>query len=374
MSTQLAPVSVVCFYAEADAPLFEHLEQHLSVLRREGIVIVWHKRQIAAGSDRQVELDQHLNSASLILLLISPDFLASDDLYEMELQRAVQLHNDNKARVIPIILRDCDWKRAPFGTIQVLPRNGKPITLWRNRDKAFAEIAREIRVALEAGQRLTVNTASTPLPQIWQIPYQRNPVFTGRDDLLQRLTETLQTNHSAALSQPEAISGLGGIGKTQLAVEYAYRAAPKYQAIFWVTAETRETLISGYETIARDLNLPEKNDSDPDKKPLIQAVKHWLRMKSDWLLILDNADNLPLVQSFVPPTFGGRVLLTTRAQATGRFAHRIEIDILTNEDGALLLLRRAGVLPEQGRLEEAAKQDLTLAAVNHGCQVGRTPV
>jgi hypothetical protein len=359
MSTSFAPVEVFYSFAEVDAPLLKQVEQHLSMLRHAGLITTWNRRQIVAGSDWQVELDQHLNTASLILLLISPDFLASDYQYGVELQRAMQRHADNEAHVLPIVLRACDWKGAPFGRLQAVPRNGKPVTSWRNRDEAFAEIAKEIRVALETMQRLTLSTPPTALPKIWQIPYQRNPVFTGRDDLLQVLTEILQTDHSAALSQPEAVSGLGGIGKTQLAVEYAYRAAPKYQAVFWVAAETQETLISGYARMAKELNLPEKDESDQNL--MLQAVQRWLHTHTDWLLILDNADDLRLVQSFVPPVFGGRVLLTTREHTTGRFAHRIEIDTLTNEDGALLLLRRAGVLPTQGGLEKAEEQEIALA-------------
>jgi tetratricopeptide (TPR) repeat protein len=358
MGTLFAPVEVFYSSAEVDVPLLEQLEHHLSVLRHEGLITTWHQRQIAAGSDWQVELDQHLNTASLILLLISPDFLASNYQYGVELQRAMQRHDANEVRVIPIVVRDCDWKGAPFGRLQVVPRDGKPVTSWHNRDEAFAEIAKEIRATLETIQRLTLSTPPTALPKIWQIPYQRNPVFTGRDDLLQMLTEILQADHSATLSQPKAVSGLGGIGKTQLAVEYAYRTAPKYQAVFWVAAETREALISGYATIAEALHLPEKEE--PDQNLMLQAVQRWLRMHTDWLLILDNADDLGLVQSFMPPVFGGQVLLTTREHATGRFAHRVEIDTLTTENGALLLLRRAGVLSAQGALEEAAEQEIAL--------------
>src|SRR2546429_4875888 len=101
METLFAPIEVFYSFAEVDAPLLEQLERHLSVLRHEGYISTWHKRQIVAGSDWQVELDRHLNTASLILLLISPDFLASDYQYGVELQRAMERHDENEAYVIP---------------------------------------------------------------------------------------------------------------------------------------------------------------------------------------------------------------------------------------------------------------------------------
>jgi len=361
MGTPFVPVEVFYSFADADASLLEQLEHHLSVLRREGQITTWHKRQVTAGSDWQVELDQHLNTASLILLLISPDFLASDYQYGVELQRAVQRHDANEARVIPIALRACEWEGAPFQRFQVIPRNGKAITSWRNRDEAFAEIAREIRLALEAMQQLTVGAPFLALPKIWQIPYPRNPIFTGREDLLHTLTGLLQTDHAAVLSQwqTQAISGLGGIGKTQLAVEYAYRTAHQYQEVFWVRAETRETLVSGYTTLAEALHLREKDEQDQNR--IIQAVRNWLQTHKGWLLILDNADDLSLVEPLLPPVYGGRILLTTRAHTTGRFAHCIEIDTLTNAEGALLLLRRAGMLSAQGVLNTVEEHEMVLA-------------
>src|ERR1700681_1525016 len=121
METPPAPVEVFCSCAEADVPLMDRLEHHLSVLRHEGLIITWHKRQVAAGEDWRNERDRHLHTASFILILISPDFLASDYLYGVELQRAMQRHQMNEAHIIPILLRPCEWASPPFENLQVIP-------------------------------------------------------------------------------------------------------------------------------------------------------------------------------------------------------------------------------------------------------------
>jgi hypothetical protein len=342
------PAEMFYSYADADDAFLEQLEKHLSVLKHEGKIATWHRRQTTAGKEWQAELDSHLNTSSLILLLISADFLVSRYQYGVELQRALERHQANEARVIPVLLRSCDWTGAPFEHLQIISRNHVPIALSRNRDAAFTGVAKEIQVALDELEQLTFAAPPTRLPPIWQVPYVRNPVFTGREELLKQLQELLQTKQTATLSQPQtqAISGLGGVGKTQLAVEYAFRAASRYQAVFWVGAETQETLTSSYAGLAVALNLPQKDERD--QQIMIRAVKHWLQAHRDWLLVLDNVEDLTLLPPLLPEAYGGHILLTTRSQTTGRFAHRLNVSMLTNENGALLLLRRVKVLAEPG--------------------------
>jgi hypothetical protein len=144
MEMPFVPVEVCYSFAEVDAPLLEQLERHLSVLRQEGSISTWHKRQIAAGSDWQKELDRHFNTASLILLLISPDFLASDYQYGIELQRAMQRYDANEACVIPILLRPCDWQGAPFEKLlfptYTFHKNG---TITRRSGKVTGKLGRK---------------------------------------------------------------------------------------------------------------------------------------------------------------------------------------------------------------------------------------
>jgi hypothetical protein len=139
------PLSLFISYVHEDEPLLHQLEGHLSLLRRQGLIADWHHGQILAGNERAHDIDQHLEDASIILLLISPDFLASDSCYEIEMERALERHKRGAARVIPIILRPCDWQTSPFAHLQCLPRNTRPIVIWGNQDEAFAAITQELR-------------------------------------------------------------------------------------------------------------------------------------------------------------------------------------------------------------------------------------
>src|SRR5207302_1420857 len=109
---------------------------------------------------------------------------------------------------------------------------------------------------------------------IWNIPYQRNPFFLGRESELTEIRRRLQAGQATALSQPQAISGLGGIGKTQLALEYVYRYHQDYQMVLWARAESIEALVSSYVAIASLLRLSEREAKEQDF--IVQAVKTWL--------------------------------------------------------------------------------------------------
>jgi TIR domain len=202
----------------------------------------------------------------------------------------------------------------------------------------------------------------------WIVAYTRNPYFTGREDVLKQLETTLLQSNSAALTQPQAIRGLGGIGKTQTAVEYAYRHRNAYSAMFWVRAELQEELISGFVEIARILQLPQQDAQDQNL--IVAAVKTWLNTHEGWLLILDNADDLTVVREFLPSGTQGHVLLTTRAAATGQIAQAVELKKMSHHDGALFLLRRAKRIADQAEWEAATEVDRQVAleiAQEMGC-------
>jgi hypothetical protein len=132
-----------------DEELQKQLEKHLGILKRQGKIATWHKRNILAGQTTSEEVIKHLNSAHIILLLISPDFVASDQCWDVEMERALERQQEEKTLVIPVMLRPLDYREAPFSKLYVLPRNGKPVTSWPNQDEAFEDIARNIRLLAE---------------------------------------------------------------------------------------------------------------------------------------------------------------------------------------------------------------------------------
>lgn len=145
----MQPIEIFISYAREDELLMKELEKHLSNLKNQDIIRAWHNQQIPAGAERAEQIDHHLESAQIILLLISPDFLASEKCYEVELRRAMERHQAKEAIVIPVLLRPVDWQGAPFSKLQALPQNSKPINTWENRDEAFHNVATGIRYAIE---------------------------------------------------------------------------------------------------------------------------------------------------------------------------------------------------------------------------------
>jgi NB-ARC domain-containing protein len=199
-------------------------------------------------------------------------------------------------------------------------------------------------------------TLLTPPPQqLWMIPFPRNPYFVGQEDLLSQLHRHLTRGTPTAVTQVQAISGLGGIGKTQLAIEYAYRYRKSYRFVFWIRAEHLETLITELVSLASLLQLPEQYETDQMK--VVRAVKQWLVTHQEWLLIFDNADDLSLLSPFLPQQYPGAIVLTTKASQTHPLAEPLLVEQMDERVGAEFLLRRARLLALGQTLEEATPAD-----------------
>lgn len=136
-------------YSHADEALRDQLEKQLAMLKRQGVIETWHDRRIGAGQEIDKAIDERISTDEIILLLVSPDFIASDYCYDIEMKRAIERHDEGSAIVIPVILRACDWHPAPFGKLNASPRDGKPITQWPDKDEAFLQVAQAVRKAAE---------------------------------------------------------------------------------------------------------------------------------------------------------------------------------------------------------------------------------
>jgi hypothetical protein len=258
--TQLAEAIEVFFsYAHEDEDLRDELEKHLSILKRQGVITGWHDRRIGAGREWEGEIDAHLNAAQVILLLVSADFVASDYCWDIELKWAMERHEDGEARVIPVILRPVDWEGAPFGKLEALPTDAKPVTIWPNQDEAFLDIAQGIRAAVEelAAPRVEVRPA-----------VQRAVATAETEEVRARLSGALQgaiVDHEKLFGVGELVDdiqehlldpnrgwiislfGEGGVGKTALAYEVVkrYGEQSEFTRFAWVSAKQRYYSITG---------------------------------------------------------------------------------------------------------------------------------
>ncbi len=350
------PIEVFYSYAGEDELLRTELEKHLSLLHRQGLIAAWHNRLVPAGTNWTETIDIHLERASVILLLVSADFLASNYCYGIEMQRALERHEAKLAHVIPILLRPVDWQGAPFAHLQALPTNTKAITTWSNQDQAFTDVAASLRRAIEHGGEFVLSTSGSSFPRVWHLPYRRNPFFTDREEILELLHDNYTENRSALFPRrAQAVSGLGGIGKTQVAIEYAYRYHHEYEFILWVRAATHETLTADFLKLATLLQLPDNNEQN--QSVVVESVKLWLLTHTRWLLILDDIDDLELAHQFLPSKGSGHILLTTHMQTVSGIAKRREVENMTPEEGALFLLRRANIIEPDAQLDRVSEAD-----------------
>lgn len=142
-------LKVFYVYARADQELHEALDRHLRVLKYRYSLETWFDRQILPGANWSKTIEDKLNQADIILLLISVDFIASDYCYNVEMQQAFFRHEKGQAKVIPIILRPCLWQTLPLNSLQVLPSGALPITSWQSRDDACVNTVREIERSIQ---------------------------------------------------------------------------------------------------------------------------------------------------------------------------------------------------------------------------------
>jgi hypothetical protein len=159
MSESPVPVTLFISYSHRDARFRRELETHLALLQHQGVLDVWHDRRILPGQEWATEIDARLDGAQLVLFLVSPDFVASKYCYGFEMKRVLDVERTGKIRAVPVIVRPVDWETSPLGRFQALPRDGRPINLWRHRDEAWKDVAQGVR-SLAAELRRSITPAA----------------------------------------------------------------------------------------------------------------------------------------------------------------------------------------------------------------------
>ena len=366
MQTPIASeISLFYAYAPEDRKFCADLDKHLAVMKRLGWIRIWYDRDIKAGQMWADEISQHLSTAEIVLLLISSHFLASDYCYSAELKYALQRQEMGEAVVIPIIIRPVDWSITPFHMLRALPRNGKAVVNWANRDQAFFAVTEELRQLIEQRrlEHASAHKHSIASEPLWTVPYRQNHFFTGREDVLEQLSVYFSAWNSVN-TPVVALHGLGGIGKTQIALEYAYRLSHTYRAIFWLNASSQDTFLTDVLALANTLELLPMKNQEP--RAVVSTIKRWLGRHTQWVLILDAVSDLSLVAEIIPLRSSGHVLLTTQAPVSRTFAYPLEVDKLCEREAQELLLRRAGLPLDKQSLEQEAAEDIKDAA-RHIC-------
>ena len=237
-------VNVFFSYSHKDEALRNELEKHLSVLKRQGLISAWHDRKIGAGAEWEKSIDANLKAAHIILLLVSADFLASDYCWDMEMQEALRQHEAGEACVMPIILKPVRWQGSPFGKLQALPKDAKPVSRWSDPNEAFVEIADAIATVAERLLGCEDKRPSPP-PQTQEPSSQviaPNPFgitgqitdpdqFFGREELMRQIFEELGKGGNISLV------GARGIGKSSILRQLCIQGPRHFRALSETTVE-----------------------------------------------------------------------------------------------------------------------------------------
>jgi tetratricopeptide (TPR) repeat protein/energy-coupling factor transporter ATP-binding protein EcfA2 len=295
-------IEVFYSYSHKDEKLREKLEEHLAQLKRENVINDWHDRKLSGGSEWAGQIDEHLEAADIILLLVSSSFLASAYCNDVEVKQAMARHEADEARVIPIILRPCDWTTAPFSKLQGFPEDAKPITLWPNRDEAFLDVAKGIRAT---AKELLASRATQPTKpdetanSISSLPIPRPPVVgfvARRDEQGRNIVELLKAELAPQQNRLVTLSGPGGAGKTTLAAE-GVRALQNVFAgrIVWSSAAGRAgyTLSTLLDDVATQLGRADLRALAPEAK---EAEVRALVADPPSLVVVDNYETVAVAE------------------------------------------------------------------------------
>jgi hypothetical protein len=347
----------------ADLPWAEWIAWQLEQNGNVTYIQAW---DVQSKSDLAMKIQNAFDNAEHVIAILSPDFLKvrfSQDEWKATFQVDP---NGAQGLLLPIHIRECRNEIADVAASLVYID-----LVGLDETEARAKLLEDIRFRhhhpidpAAVHSRLQNASVVQPrfpgvLPPIWINVPKRNPFFTGRVEILNHLHDML--NRSGTMVQPQALSGLGGIGKTQIALEFTYRYHSNYQAVFWVNASSSRSLNIDFIDIANKIYTSENVQ---DESRALVKVKSWLEVNTHWLLILDDANDLALVTKYMPLVSLGKnhIVLTTCAQAMGRIAQRIDVDKMGLEEGALFLLRRAHILTPDVPLKDISNTNDYLAS------------
>lgn len=338
-------------YSHIDDELFKALE-----LRLRGLddifpdIDAWSDQRLLAGDDWHGEIQAALNAAQVVMLLVSPEFKASRYIREHELAPALARHARGECVVVPVIVRSTPfWDQSAFAHLQALPAGGKHVKSWPDPDEAWTDVVTRL-MAMAKAKGLLQRKPQPKKNAVFHVPFPRNPYFAGRADELAWLRKALggPGRRVAAL-----LAGIGGVGKTSTAAEYAHLRRNDYRVIWWVEAETAEGRDLAYANLAAALRLP--GWQSPKLEEVRAVVHQWLAEHDDWLLIFDNAEAPTDLKGWLPTNPAGHALITSRNPAWGVHAQKCAVTEWDAPTAAAFLLERTGDANDSAALELAEK-------------------
>jgi tetratricopeptide (TPR) repeat protein len=337
-------------YAGADVRWAEWIAWELEQAGYRVVIQAWDFRP---GSNFVLEMQKAAAECDRTLIVLSPAFLKSGFTAPEWAAAFATDPTGAKHKLLPVRVATCD----PEGLLQSIVY----IDLVGLNEAAAREALLSgvkpgrAKPASEPGfpggvKTLLAFTRLAPpfpggLPPVWTVPFPRNPSFTGREDELDTLRKRLAERTTAAITQPQAVHGLGGVGKTQLGVEYAWRHQADYDAVLWVVADSPENGAANLAALCRAdvLNLPEADAKEQGIQ--LDAVRRWLREHNRWLLVFDSVDSreaAAAVRNMLAPALSGHVIITSRRTDWPVTISALPVDSLPVEEAADFLCNRAG--------------------------------
>jgi hypothetical protein len=376
------PTRVFISYAHEDEAYRRQLEAAFSGLVRAGKVSFWHDRRIPPGADWGAAIEDALDVADVIILLVSNDFQNSEYIASVEVPRAMERHSANSAVVIPVIVRPTEWRLAPYSVLEALPDFGKPVSTWKNADEAWFEVVQRVAALFEHAD-CHVDGSTLVYPCIDLAPLPPSP-FLGRDAFLERVSSELASSTRVVVIR----GGLAGVGKSALAAFVASRERAKFlDGVLWagVDASSTEEIMS---TFLDAMRAPANSSSGNLSVQYLSALA-----RRRCLLILDNAGSMIQVSPLVPRSGPSRVLVTTRyaiAEDTDDSvevtlpplplvdaAHLLRIlasrDVLDSPSTWVELAQELGCLPLALRVAAGIIREMDWSAADYLKRLRRTP-
>lgn len=327
-------------YSHKDDKWLEKFKALLSPDIRNGRVDFWDDRELRPGDPWHAKIVEGIGAARVAVLLVSPNFLASRFIMDEELPRILAGRDDGLVVIwVPL-----------FGTFYgpTAPPQFEAITEIQaafDASKPLADQAPASQTVLLLGLCRQIQRLLNPSRIPSNLPFTSLAgLFKGRNEALNQLDCNLRNHGSAAIVQPQAIQGLGGIGKTRLAIEYAWHHKSDFTAFLFVSANTSDDLDRNLAALSRPdcLDLPEHQS--PQQRGQRDAVIRWLQQNEGWLLIVDNVDTddgVHAVKAMVATLRGGHIIITSRMTEWGRAVQPLALEVLQPNDAVAVLLESA---------------------------------